>query len=530
MKKQVFIIFLLIIFCCPAKAASFSKKVGSETLKITAPKTFQWKGQTVFADKSKQLKVIVDYGDLKVRTNRVTYDPGKGMIELSEGFRGKMDQYQLEGDYFRVNTRTGNYSGYDLKFGYLGAYFYGKEFTFHGDRISVDQIAVSPTEYPIIRLNANLLEFYPGYMLVSRSTLKLLELPIYFIPLYVDDSRRTYFDLPFPAPEFKSDVFHGLQSAVHTHYFLNPSLYGDISLRHSEISGFGAGLMQFVRLSDYHQLQLGVLNWAKSDMQANAAYELQFFGNPRKPDQQLPFQKQQLLEEEVAAIEPWAVLHSDYAVNEEIKRSIVDLYPDSSLTIYLKGLLFKHTYTLTPALHYGRIKEKRIYPEGAPMQDVNRDYTRIMTDLNFTYYYPTPRLDPFINKVLLGLGYEHSVYDPGNTSRSRVAAILTVRRPILKNLGLYYEGILTKTLVDSGTSPFYFENYGRLMDSGTLDIYLQLAFLIAGNQLVYDFTNMQGYNEIYYLGVKAGTNYATLQYDRRMDSWQLAIISKETPF
>jgi len=514
----------------PAQAASFSKKIGSTTLKITAPKTFTWKGQQVFADKKKWYRVKVDYGDLKVKANRVAYDPKRHTIELSEGFKGKMDQYQLEGDYFRVNAKTGNFSGYDIKFGYLGAYFYGKEFTFYGDKIAIKNISASPTQYPIIRLYSSSLEFYPGYSLASRNTLKLFELPIYFIPLYVDDSRRTYFDLPFPAPEFKSDVFHGLQGAVHSHYFINPSFYGDVSLRQSDQSGFGAGLMQFIRMSDHHQLQLGVLSWAKDDMQANAAYELQFFGNPRKPGRKLIFRKQQKLEEEIAEIEPWAVFRSDYAVNEEIQRSIVDLSPDSSLTGYLKGILFGHTYTIVPSLHYGRIKEKRIFPENAAPQDVNRDFTRTRGNLTFTYYLPTPRLKPYVRKVLLGLGYENSIYDPGNINRSRVAGILTVRRPILKALGLYYEAELYKTLVDSGTSPFYFENYGRLMDSGTLDLYLQLAYIIAGNQLVYDFTNMTGYNEIYYFGIKTGSNYATIQYDRRMDSWQVAIMSKESPF
>jgi opacity protein-like surface antigen len=531
-RKLAILLVLACIAAAPAwaKQPVFSKKIGKDTLIITGPKTFIWKGKKMFADKAKNYGVKLEYGSLKVTANQAAYDLDKGVIELSKGFKGSMDQYQLEGDYFRINPRTGGYAGYDLKFGYLGAYFYGREFKFQKNKIVVDKITVSPSQFPIFRLYTDKLEMYPGYSLASRTTLKLFTMPFYFIPLYIDEGRRSYFDLPFPAPEVKDDIFHGMHGGVHTHYFFNPSLYGDLALKQSEQDGVGFGIQQLVRLSDHHQLELGLLAWEKAAAQSNISYELHFFGNPRSPNKKLPFSKLQKQEEDIAAIEPALVFRSDYTANEEIQRSIVDRYPDASLTAYLRGILYDHKYTLTPAIHYGKIREKRIFPEvGAPL-DVIREYTRTRGEINFSYYLETPRLKPFINKVLLGLDYEHSMYEPGNTNRGRVEGSLTVRRPIIKALGLYYDATLTKTLIDYNLSPFFFEEYGRLMDSGTLDLYLQADVLIAGNQLIYDFTNWEPYNEIYYLGVKAGSNYATLQWNRRFASWEFAFTHKEAAF
>jgi hypothetical protein len=391
------------------------------------------------------------------------------------------------------------------------ASLYGEEFQFFGDRILIKNITALPLHFPIFSLATAQMEIYPGYSLASRNTLKFFWLPFYYIPLYLDEGRRTYFDLPFPALEIKKDVFHDTHFAVHSHYFINPALYGDISLKASDKDGAGAQIQQVVRLNEHHQLELKLLEWEKAPTQANVSYEFHIFDNPRKPDQELSFQEQQKLEDKIARIEPQLIFRSDYTRNEEILRSVVDRYPDVSLTGNIKGILNEHTYTLTPSLHYGKIKEKQIFPEDQNPQDVDRDYTRLKGAVNFTYYLETPRLKPFIKRVLWGVDYEHSMYDPGSTNRGRLSSSITARRPILKALGFYYEVVLSKALIDYGQSPFFFEEYGRLMDSATLDLYLQLPIFIVGNQYIYDITNWQSYNEVYYAGVKTGNNYAVIQ-------------------
>jgi len=59
---------------------------------------------------------------------------------------------------------------------------------------------------------------------------------------------------------------------------------------------------------------------------------------------------------------------------------------------------------------------------------------------------------------------------------------------------------------------------------------LQADPFVAGNQVTYDLTNLAPYNEIYYAGVKSGSNYATIQYNRRMESWEFAFMSKGAAF
>lgn len=508
----------------------FRKEINNVFLTVTGPKSYIEHNKKIFVDEKKAFRVELDYGELKVKANRVAYDTRQDVVELADGFKGSLEQYQIEGDYFRINPRTGNYAGYDLKFGYLVAYFYGKEFQFYGDKISVDKISASPLYYPVFSLSTDKLEIYPGYSLAHQNVLKLLNVPFYYIPLYLEDRRRKYFELPFPALEVESDIFHGKHGSVHSHYFINSALFGDVSLQLSDVDGGGVQIQQLIRLSDHQQIEFGLLGWQRAPLQANFSYVLHLFDNPRRPEKILTFREQQQLEEEISDLQPRLAFRSDYTVNEEIKRSIVDRYPDVSVTVPMPGRLYDHAYTLTPSIYYGKIKEKKIFPENGNPQDVNRDYNRSKGTLNFTYYLETPHLKPFIKKALLAMDYEHSVYYPGNTDRGRVSGSLTVRRPILSTLGLFYEATLTKLLLDYGQSPFYFEEYGRLKDSGTLDLYLQAPFLIAGNQLIYDFTNWQLFNEIYYLGVKSGSNYAVIQYDRRFQSWKFAFMTKETAF
>jgi hypothetical protein len=277
-------------------------------------------------------------------------------------------------------------------------------------------------------------------------------------------------------------------------------------------------------------MQLDYVWWEKAPAQSNFSYIFNFFDNPRRPDSKLSFRERQLQEEHIAGIEPNLVLQCDYTQNEEIERSIADRMPDVSLTGYINGVLNEHKFTVAPSLTYGKLSEKKIFPEDQPPQDVSREYTRTKGAVDFTYFLETPRLSPFINKVLWSVDYEHSIYDPGNASRGRFSTSITARRPILKQLGFYYETILTKTLIDYGQSPFFFEEYGRLFDSAVLDLYLQLPVLIAGNRFIYDITNWQSYNEIYYVGIKSGSNYATVQYNRRFESWEFAFMRKEAAF
>ena len=510
------------------KGRVFRKRLNNLDLTIKAPASFVWKGKRIFVDKSKKYGVELEYGGVKVTANRAAYDLNKQVIELSDGFKGEFEQYRIEGDYFRINPRTGNYAGYDVRFGYLTAYLQAGEFSSHKNTITVQNMTMSPFHHALIGLDTARLEIYPGYRIARGNTLRLFRLPLYYIPLYFEEGRRAYFDLPFPAFEAKKDVFKGNRGSIHTHYVISPTLYGDLSLHVSDTGGGGLQVQQIGRLNDHHQVELKVLGWERDPAQASAAYEFQLFGNPRRPGQKLTFKEEHELETRIAGIIPWVIFHADYTANEQVKRSVIDRYPDLSLTGKMNGLLYDHTYTFSPSIHQGRIKEKRIFLEGAAApQDVNRDYERVKGNLNFSYYLETPMMRPFVKKMLMELNYEHSEYTPGSSTRGRVAGAFTVRRPIWEFLGLYYGATLTKILLDYGVSPFYFEEYGRLKDSGVLDLYLQTDLFIAGNEVTYDFTAWAPYNEIYYLGLRLNGNYAVLRFDRRQETWEFAFMGQK---
>lgn len=517
---------LLVVF--PAwSQAKFSRQLPAGPLTINGPYAAIVSGQKIIYDPNNKLGVDLTYDRLKLKANRVSY--GQDEIELT-GFKGNYEQYTLEGDYFRINPKTGDYAGEDLKFGYLSAYLKGKRVQFYGDKIVADQVSTSPLNYPIFSFDSNRVELYPGYTIARGNIFKFFPVPIYYIPLYLNDQRRKYFELPFPALEAAKDIFHGTQGAVHSHYFFNPQWFGDLSLRLSDFDGGGAEIQQIFRLSDHHQFQFDLTGWQKSPVQGKASYVFNYYEDPTvKGD--LSFAQRNELVRKIAGIEPRLIIGADYSFNEEVNRSIVDRSYDLTASGRLKGLLFDHTYTIVPTLTYGRIKEKKIYPENAQAQEVDRSYLRTGADLNFSYYLETPFIQPYVTKAFLSLDYQHDEYKPGDLARTRVASSLTVRRPIFNLDFLLYEAVLTKSLSDSGLSPFYFEEYGRLKDSFSLDLYLRTELFIGGNLWLYDLTGGGLYNEINYVGVKAlGDSYVVLRHDRRREFWELGIMKKELAF
>ncbi|MFH1683450.1 MAG: hypothetical protein ABIA67_01060, partial [Candidatus Margulisiibacteriota bacterium] len=375
------------------------------------------------------------------------------------------------------------------------------------------------------------LDIYPGYSLAHRNTLKLFNLPFYYVPLYFNDVRRKYYKLPFPALRAGKNIFRGNYSSIHSHYFIDPRVFGDISLHFSDENGAGAQLQQIVRLSDWQQLELKYLAWEKAEPRTGLSYTIQLFAVPRDKTNKLSFNEQWELEEKISTIEAEVSFTADYCLNQEINRSIIDRYPDLSVLIRMHGFLYDHAYAIAPSASYGKIKEKKIYPENAPAQAVNRAYDRTKMGVNFSYFLETPFVRPYVQKALWDIDYQHSDYLPGNTNRGRVSSSIKVRRPILLPVGLFYEAVLTKGLLDYGQSPFSFEEYGLLRDSASFDLYLQTDYILAGNQLIHDFSIGQLYNEIYYFGIKAlDSSYAVIKFDRRQESWEFAFMVKEAAF
>ncbi|MCU0641289.1 MAG: hypothetical protein MUC35_04290 [Candidatus Margulisbacteria bacterium] len=471
------------------------------------------------------------YGALTVEARAVNWDKGAKVVELT-GFRGTYESYALSGDYFRINTGTGNFSGQNLKVGYLTAYLQVAAVEYNGRKVDAANVTAAPFEQPLFSANLGELELYPGYLLARHNTLKLSVVPFYYIPLYFSDLRRSYFPLPFPALELGKDIYHGSAGAVHTNYFFSPQLFGDLALRASETDGAGLGIQQVVRLADYHQLNASAVGWQKSPAQFKLSYVFNYFPAPTRPNHPLSFQEQSKLIQDTAQAETLISVRADYSQNEDFSRGRIDRAPDLLANIKFKGVLFDHVYTLTPYISHGRLRETKIFPEiGAP-QSVDRSYQRQGVGFDCTYFLDTPFVKPYVNRALLTLNLLHNNYEPGPASRDRLASSLTIRRPLLTLAGLSYELVLTKVLANNGQSPFFFEEYGwQLLDHAALDLYLQNDRLLAGTQVVYDLISGTPYNEIYYAGIKAvGDSYAAIRHDRRMQSWEFAFMRKEEVF
>jgi hypothetical protein len=534
MAMRPFILLLLLsLVMAPtrANAARFSRQLNDGVLVIQAPASYDEGGKRIFADKSGNYGVALTYAGLTIEANQASLDRQQNVIELSSGFQGSFEGYTLSGDYFRINPATRNFSGQGMKFGYLSAYLRAGQLQYNGDKIVVDNVNAAPFDFPVFGLWSGRLEISPGYLLARNNIFKVFFVPCYYIPLYFNDQRRSYFPLPFPAFEAKQDIYRGNSAAMHTNYFIDPRLFGDIALRLSNDDGYGAGVQQVVRLSDNHQLDLNYVSWQRSPAQLKLSYVFNYFRTPAPPDRALSFQEQSERIRKIAGLDPQLSLNCDYSQNEDFSRGRLDRSPQITVSSRLRGALADHVYTLLPSVSFGRIREKRIFPENAAPQDVNNDYQRRGLGLNWTYFLETP-FKPYVNRALVVLDYQHANYDPGNAYRDRLASSLTIRRPLLNINGLNYEFVLTKVLVNNGQSPFFFEEYGYLLqDNIALDVYLQTDYLIGGGQYIHDLTNGAPYNEIYYFGVKAlGDSFAVIRRDRRMQLWEFAIMKKDLAF
>jgi hypothetical protein len=534
MKRSRCFLLLLLFALAPTRAGAvqFSRQLNDGVLLIKAPASYDSDGQKIFSDETNRYGVTLTYAGLTIETNRASLDRQQNTIEISFGFQGSFEGYTLSGDYFRINPATRNFSGQGMKFGYLSAYLRAGRLQYNGEEIVAEDVSAAPFDFPAFGLTAGRLEISPGYLLSRSNVLRFFFIPCYYIPLYFNDQRRSYFPLPFPAFEAAQDIYHGNSAAVHSNYFFTPNLYGDIALRLSQNDGYGAGFQQDVRLSDNHQLALNYVGWQKSPAQFKLSYVFNYFRTPPLPSRELSFQEQSERVRKIAGLESLLTLNADYSQNEDYSRGRIDRYPQLTLSSRLKGNLADHVYTLIPSVSYGRIREKRIFPENAAPQNVNNDYQRRAFGLNWTYFLETPYIKPYVNRALVVLDYQHANYDPGTAYRDRLASSLTIRRPLLNINGLNYEFVLTKVLVNYGQSPFFFEEYGYLLqDNVALDIYRQTNHLIGGGQFVYDLTNGAPYNEVYYFGVKAlGDSFAVIRHDRRMQLWEFAIMKKDLAF
>jgi hypothetical protein len=512
---------------------TFNRDIAGSVVTINAPASLKTGQKISFIDEQKEHGVRLYYGGLKVFANRIDYDTALDTVEFFDfkGFLENYSNYSLVGEYFSLNPWTEDYSGKNLSFGYRAVSLQVEGIGFYGKKISLSGVKLFPFKYPVFSAGSSKLDIYPGFALAYQNTLDLFRLPFYYNPLYVDDERRSYFILPFPAFEFKKDLFHGKRGIVHSHYFINPKLYGDISAHYSEMDGAGLRVMQLFRLSDKDQFRINFLEWARSVPQLGFSYIHHNFEDPRRPSQNSGFVEQLALEREVATIEPESIFNLRYDLNEENNRSIIDRYMDLIFTYRAHGILYDHIYTVSPSIMYGRIKEKKIFPENAASQEVDRCYERSGLSLDLSYYLETPylsRLD--IDKTMWKVTYEHLRYDPSGGNRGRLSTSFLIRRPMLGLPWLNYEAVLSKVLLDYGISPFYFEEYGRLNDRAGFDIYLQNDYLIAGSQTIYDLQRGVAFNEIYYFGIKAINNYAMIKYDRRLGSWELSFSSKDAAF
>ena len=402
------------------------------------------------------------------------------------------------------------------------------QWQFYGDRIVVDDTTAAPFGDMLLSLNSSQFDIYPTYTLAYGNTLKLFRIPFYYIPLYISDRRKEYYDLPFPALEVKQDVFHGSSGAIQSHYFLSPELFGNLSLRLADVDGIGAKIQQIVRLSDHNQFDLELLKWQKTGSQAKFGYTFKMFDDPPRPNHLMTFQEQSDYNNKVAQIEPPLEFNVAYSHNEENNRSIIDRDPDLTVTGRIKGIADGHEFTLTPTFYWGRIMETRIYQENLPPLDVSRDYVRTGAAVDYSFYLETPYIR---NKALVSLDFHHSNYEPGEINQGRLDASLTLRRPVFGLNFFFYELKLTKLIVNYGQSPFYFEQFGLLQDSGSFDLYLKTDYFIAGNQWILDITNANVYNDIYYFGIKVqDNNYAVIEHDQRQALWEFGIMSKELAF
>lgn len=528
-------LFLLLSICpliVPAAAQTYRAKLADGTLVITAPRAYTADGRKNFVDESGRFGVALTYSGLTIETNRASVELKKKVIELAGGFRGTFEGYTLTGDYFRLNPASGNFSGQNMRLNYLTAHLLIEDLEYDGEKITAENATAAPLDQPVFSARIGQLELYPGYMLARHNVFKVFTVPFYYIPLCFNDQRRSYFQLPFPAFEARQDIYHGGMAALHSNYFFGPRFFGDLSLRQSEIDGTGLGIQQVVRLSDNHQLNFSYVGWQKSPPQGKASYVFNYFRPLPPPSRRLSFQERMEAVQNIARTEPAWTFSADYSQNEDFNRARIDRYPELYADVRLKGILFDHTYTLTPFYSYGRIREKRIWPENAAPQDVSREDLRKGAGFGSTYFLDTPFIKPYVNRALLSLNFLHNDYDLGGAHRNRLASSLTIRRPLFGLSALNYELVLTKVLHNSGQSPFFFEEYGwQLLDNAAFDLYLQTDRLIGGGQFIYDLTNSIAYNEIYYAGIKVlGDSFAVIRRDRRMQSWEFAFMRKEQAF
>ncbi len=291
MTKKTFL-FLVMAFLCLVCQSQGEEKIEADLTTIKADHLFYDK-ERVFAKGHVQLT----YGDTRILSDAITYDPKTGLLESAGQVMMERDGERMTGSHFWYNvvTRKGAFSLISgrTKNIYLEGqpirgemYYKGKSINIDNNVLLFKEVDLSTCDFPWDKkhyhIQAQEIKVIPGdKMVISHGRLWIGKTPLWHVAKLVIDLHPRPAHRQSYVPHFGYNKIDGFFVKTATNYEAFKDNYGTVLADYYQKTGFATGLEHSFPLGNrgdthfsvYHQNGRGFQNFTREQLAASTQYD-----------------------------------------------------------------------------------------------------------------------------------------------------------------------------------------------------------------------------------------------------------------
>ena len=496
--KKYFLVIVPFLLGLIFAADPYTKRIGLYDLVITAPESEQEDDIIRFYSEPDQQDVEILYNQTAIRAGAVLLDESTDRIYLTGGFRSRYLRNEISGTNLEYHLAAEELDGQDITISTDDFFSRSERLSFYGRKITMYQPTLG-VEVLHFSMKSRQFDLYPGWGVFYDTTFRWRDVPFWYIPVYVVDKRRNAFGLPGSFPEFGYDYFSGEYVKFNNHYYINESLYGNLYFGYAELKGYGLGMQNIVRLSDYDHLTYINENWQYARTTEVLSYEHSFLNMPNADNRKMTFNELLRYNEEIKGIATNS-LRISRTVNEEDGMDILNR--DIEVAYIARFNALEDWFSVYTANTYTSLRELTTDTAGSSI----KSYTELSHEVEI----------PYLATVRPGIGYDTVKYSIHPHSWHRVFSFLTTG----KRLWIFNWRVRIYDYIDErGNSPFSYDTPNAIGDNVLTTTAVSLWDITLGRTERYIIYDGRIHRRIYFVEYTSRPWILRLEHNQTENSW-----------
>jgi len=493
MNKYLLIFFLLgIVFAEP-----YIRRIGLHDLYITAAEREFKNNEVYFYSSPLQREVVLEYDEVVIYAGqaRLRLDD---RVFLSDGFRSSYLNNRVSGQTLEYNPRSGFMEGQNIVISTEDLYASSDRLSFQGEKIGLYNLTLGVPMYGF-SIRSKQLDLYPGWTVLYDTTFNVGDWPLWYIPVYVTDQRRTAFHMPGSIPEWGRTYFSGDYFRWNSHYYINEKYYGNLQANWTQLKGFGYGIQSIMRFSDRDQMVYVNRNWQNFPTQETFSYEHSFLELPYDDKENIDFVKLWQYSEEIKTAKANSLFLSR-TVYQESGENLINREIEAKYRLHYNTLW--NNMSLHSVNTYASIYEITTDTHGSRWQS----YTELSKGVEI----------PYFTTIFPGVGYDTVKYSLHPYSWHRVFCFAGggYRFWIFRwQARVYYY------LDERGRSPFSYDTHYAIGDYTQTTATVRLWNLLLGQTVRTVIRTGRVHDMMYFLEYTTRPWIISLEYNYTTQSW-----------